>query len=141
MNRYHIVSAILFIAGISIILIFGNTKGGIFFIFPFIIGTGAGAAIGMLLIFLAFLFFTLGIFESFRKEPDETYTYDIHGERETVDTERFGERNVRGGGVVLIGPFPIVFGTDRDIAYTMLVIALILILVMILLYFSGILSQ
>lgn len=141
MNRYHIVSAILFIAGISIILIFGNTKGGIFFIFPFIIGTGAGAAIGMFLIFLAFLFFTLGIFESFRKEPDETYTYDIHGERETVDTERFGERNVRGGGVVLIGPFPIVFGTDWDIAHTMLVIALILILIMILLYFSGILSQ
>lgn len=139
MNRYHIVSAILFIAGISIILIFGNTKGGIFFIFPFIIGTGAGAAIGMLLIFLAFLFFTIGIFESFRKEPDETY--DFHGERETVDTERFGERNVRGGGVVLIGPFPIVFGTDWDIAHTMLVIALILILIMILLYFSGILSQ
>lgn len=141
MNRYHIVSAILFIAGISIILIFGNTKGGIFFIFPFIIGTGAGAAIGMLLIFLAFLFFTLGIFESFRKEPDETYTYDIHGERETVDTERFGERSVKGGGVVLIGPFPIVFGTDWDIAHIMLVIALILILIMILLYFSGILSQ
>jgi uncharacterized protein (TIGR00304 family) len=29
-----------------------------------------------------------------------------------VKTEEAG--SIRGGGVILIGPFPIVFGTDRD---------------------------
>jgi len=35
----------------------------------------------------------------------------------------------RGGGVLLIGPFPIVFGTDRESAKILMVLAIILIAV------------
>ncbi len=37
----------------------------------------------------------------------------------------------RGGGVLLIGPIPIIFGTDRDSAKTLVVLAIILIAVVV----------
>lgn len=37
--------------------------------------------------------------------------------------------NVRGGGVVFLGPIPIVFGTDRNTTVTVAVLALLLIVV------------
>ncbi|MDW8023559.1 MAG: DUF131 domain-containing protein [Nitrososphaerota archaeon] len=32
----------------------------------------------------------------------------------------FGEKTVRGGGAVIIGPFPIIFGTDKESVKTIL---------------------
>lgn len=40
-----------------------------------------------------------------------------------------GTANVRGGGVVLIGPFPIVFGTDRESVKLLLALSIILIVI------------
>ena len=38
----------------------------------------------------------------------------------------------RGGGVLLIGPIPIIFGTDRDSAKVLVILALVLIVVVLL---------
>ncbi len=38
-----------------------------------------------------------------------------------------GERRVRGGGVIIIGPVPIVFGTDRQSVKVLLVLAIVLV--------------
>lgn len=38
-----------------------------------------------------------------------------------------GSGRTRGGGVVLIGPFPIVFGTDRESAKVLMILAIVLI--------------
>ena len=44
---------------------------------------------------------------------------------------------VRGGGVVMIGPFPIVFGTDKESVKMLLLLSIVLIvLVLILTIFS-----
>ena len=40
---------------------------------------------------------------------------------------------VEGGGVVLIGPFPIVFGTSKNMAKIALLIAIIVIIIVVLL--------
>jgi uncharacterized membrane protein len=37
-----------------------------------------------------------------------------------------GEKKVRGGGAVIIGPFPIVFGTDKKSVKVLLVLSIIL---------------
>jgi uncharacterized protein (TIGR00304 family) len=37
-----------------------------------------------------------------------------------------GKANVRGGGVVIIGPIPIVFGTDKKAVKTVLILAIVL---------------
>ncbi len=39
---------------------------------------------------------------------------------------RKGKGEVKGGGAVIIGPFPVVFGTDRDSIKTVLLLAIIL---------------
>jgi len=48
-----------------------------------------------------------------------------------------GEGKVRGGGAIIIGPFPIVFGTDRELVKMLLMLSVVLvILVLIVMIFS-----
>jgi uncharacterized protein (TIGR00304 family) len=35
--------------------------------------------------------------------------------------------NVRGGGIVMIGPFPIIFGTDKESVKTLILLSIVLI--------------
>ncbi len=39
-----------------------------------------------------------------------------------------GKGKVRGGGAVIIGPFPIIFGTDKESVRTLLLLSIILII-------------
>jgi uncharacterized protein (TIGR00304 family) len=51
---------------------------------------------------------------------------------------RSGKGKVQGGGAVIIGPIPIIFGTDREIVKILLVLSIVLvILLMFLTLFSG----
>jgi len=49
-----------------------------------------------------------------------------------------GEGKVKGGGAIIIGPFPIIFGTDKESVKTVLLLSLtltiLLILVMVMFY-------
>jgi len=49
-----------------------------------------------------------------------------------------GEGKVRGGGAIIIGPFPIIFGTDKESVKTVLLLSLaltiLLIIVMVIFY-------
>ncbi len=86
---------ILFIAVAS-----GAVNFGIFLIFPVLWGTGALAALSFILIFF-------GIIILFISVPHENFEFDN------------SENKVRSkfGGFVLVGPFPIVFGSDKKIVY------------------------
>lgn len=42
-----------------------------------------------------------------------------------------GAEKVKGGGIILIGPFPIVFGTDKETMKILLLFAIILVVVLI----------
>lgn len=41
------------------------------------------------------------------------------------------ETRVKGGGVILIGPVPVVFGTDKKYALLMMILAIVLMLLLI----------
>jgi uncharacterized protein (TIGR00304 family) len=75
--------------------------------------------IGIAIIFAGFLVVLLGTIVSGRSSEG--------GERRT---------EVRGGGVILIGPIPIVFGSDAKWASIAIVLAIILIVIVLL---SGVL--
>ena len=49
-----------------------------------------------------------------------------------------GEKKVKGGGAIIIGPFPIIFGTDKESVKTVLLLSLtltiLLIIVMVMFY-------
>ena len=47
-----------------------------------------------------------------------------------VITAMRGKGKVRGGGAVIIGPFPIIFGTDKESVKVLLLLSIVLITLM-----------
>ena len=76
--------------------------------------------IGIAIIFAGFLVVFLGMLAS-GKSPEE-------GER----------RKVRGGGVIMVGPIPIIFGSDPKWTSIAIVLAIVLIVIV---FFSGVLIR
>ncbi len=52
----------------------------------------------------------------------------------SVNSSGGSKSEVKGGGVILIGPVPIVFGTDAESAKTVLILAIILMLIVLAIY-------
>ncbi len=73
-----------------------------------------GVVIGMVIIFIGFLILFIGMFSSSRKEG-----------------------NVEAGGVIIIGPVPIVFGSSKNISTLMLILAIILTVIVLITYIIG----
>lgn len=123
MNRYRFLSLTCFIIGI-ICFILGFLQGeiqtGFFVIFPFLIGSGVYSFAGIIFIFLAILLFMLGFTKNIESEGTE---------KDEEGTQQIKKTSVKGGGVVLIGPLPIVFGSNWKIAFFLMVLAIILIII------------
>ncbi|MGM0404922.1 MAG: TIGR00304 family membrane protein [Thermoplasmatota archaeon] len=110
---------ILFLIGISLIILSvmtGESQLALFLIFPVIYGGGVIMMIGILIIFLSFisLFFIL----------------PFHDDTQLTESER----DSKWGGIIFIGPIPIVMGKDRSVTKTMLYIGLIIAVIMAVIY-------
>ena len=135
-NHITAVSGIVFITGLIMIIVGaaqGSASGGIFFVVPFVVVSGPLAGVGVLLIFLSFVLFQFGLFE--RGVEGITGT-EIIGEQTGFIPERAVEpepvkRSIRGGGIIFIGPIPIVFGDSGSMRYLLPIAILILILMVI----------
>ena len=124
MNRFHILAGVLFIAGL-VILLYGNVKGGFFLFFPFIVASGFYALLGAMLMFIAFFLLFLGMIEEMRGEVEEYRLGGYENYRHAGEEGR-SERKIEGGGVVMVGPLPIVFGTNSEIFKFMLAMAILM---------------
>jgi uncharacterized protein (TIGR00304 family) len=71
---------------------------------------------GSFLIILGFLLVAFGTMEKKSEEPAEERPGTGKGTR------------VKGGGVIFIGPVPVVFGTDKKSALFMMILAIVLML-------------
>jgi len=74
--------------------------------------------IGALLIFLGFVIAVSAILLTILRQPK-------------------GRREIKGGGVIFIGPIPIIFGTDKKMIGVALVSALIILLIAVSFYFTS----
>ncbi|MGB9928426.1 MAG: TIGR00304 family membrane protein [Methanosarcina sp.] len=97
---------------------------------------------GIIVISIGFLLITfstiLGIFQTSRSGQDysETDPFEENpasGRNQDSEIPPYGrppekkvESRVRGGGVIMIGPIPIIFGTDRGSAKTAIILAIVL---------------
>ena len=118
---------ILIIIGLSLFVLSASQgEGGfvLFLIFPVFYSTGVWGLAAILLIFVGFLL----IFISPFYESSHISTYQPHFEerKEENIVEKRTEKHY--GGVVLIGPIPIIFGSDRNMVM-LSILAVILILV------------
>ncbi len=89
--------------------------------------------IGIFIIFLGFiLIFVSGINNQLNQEKkDEYYSNADYGDNNTLFNSNDSERGidkieVRGGGVIMIGPIPIIVGSDSKSTQTLIVLVIIL---------------
>jgi uncharacterized protein (TIGR00304 family) len=136
MNRNLVYGIILGVAGILILgysVSQGESNAGIFLFIPVFYGSGLFAFIGVLCLMGAMI---LG-FVGFAERMASGYEEDSQPKRSSKPTGSSPNRSIKGGGVVLIGPIPIIFGSDPKTAIVLAVFALvIMITAIILIYFS-----
>ncbi len=94
----------------------GDVRVGFFLIVPFVIGTGFIALAAMGLLFAAVVLWVIGA----QRGPS------FEDAQEPRVPEPGGESRTKTGGVVLIGPIPIVWGSDRRILAWMIAAGVVL---------------
>ncbi len=133
MKTYKIGLSLIF-AGFIIFIIFGFlgiAKIGIFFIFPFIISNKALSIVPVLIIFIGFIIlFILPFYDT----KYNNYNEENYNEENNYKTKSENNQNKRSsfGGIVMIGPVPIIFGNNKKLVYVSIIIALIIIILYIL---------
>lgn len=123
MNNYHKLSLTCFILGIVFFIagiLTGDVEAGFLLIFPFLIGSGIFAFLGFICLFIAVLLFMFGFVSSASESIDQQL------KESDFDVQK--KKPVKGGGIILIGPIPIVFGSNWKIAILMMILAMILII-------------
>jgi uncharacterized protein (TIGR00304 family) len=90
-------------------------------VIPVIVGTGPLAFLGIILVFAGFLLTFLLWPARFAEDP---------GNRDALPTSREGGAAParRWGGVLFLGPIPVIFGSDPRMTRTMLLIGIVLFL-------------
>ncbi len=121
MNNIHKLSLLSFIGGFiffSIGALTGEVDVGFFLIFPFLISSGIISTFGIILVFISILLFIFGFV--FRKDDYFNDQFERTGEIRDKKT-------MKGGGVILIGPIPIIFGSNSKITIIMMILAMLII--------------
>lgn len=109
----------VFLGGVALLVVAvatGEADVSLVLIFPVFSGSSAAFLIGVLLIFLSFI---LG------------FVMLARGATDIAQTQQTAERRTEFGGVVLIGPIPIAFGSNKKVALIMLVIGVAAALLMV----------
>jgi len=130
MNRLHILSGIFLVLGIIFLLLSGlqgDLRVGIILIFPFVIGSGLYAILGLLFLILAFFLFIL------RFSPKTSISESTTSSQDNIKQKP----TMKGGGVVLLGPIPIIVGSSWKITLALILAAIVLILVVFFLFYFS----
>ena len=112
----------MFLGGIALVaaaVVTGEADVSLVLIIPVFSGSSALFLLGVLLIVASFIVgFVLVATGSVEVEPSQ-------GAQETASPMSTGSRRTEYGGVVLVGPIPIAFGSSRNMAIVMLVIGVV----------------
>ena len=124
MNKYHLTSILLFFLGlifISISVIQGEGGVALLLFVPIFYGSGIYSFFGIVCIIAAILLAFFGYALRFKwdlvdKEPIEKISFERRSMKK------------RFGGVVLIGPIPIIIGSDTKLVIIALLLAVVLVI-------------
>lgn len=127
MNRFHFLSLVCFISAavlFAVGIFSGEVEVGLLVFIPFIMGSGLFAVLGVLLVFFGFVLLMFGQMKNYSR-----MVYDSDSGYENQDIVRKKESSFKTSGVVLIGPVPIIFGSNWKVTVLLVVLAIVLMLV------------
>jgi uncharacterized protein (TIGR00304 family) len=134
MNRYYTMAAVFGVLGLGFLgysITTGEGSAGVVVIFPVFFGSGPFAFLGVLSILMAIFLAFVG----FAHQNGERFE-DSDEPASRKPTESGRDSSIKGGGVVLIGPVPIIFGSDTRLTIVLVILAIVLMVsVAILFYF------
>jgi uncharacterized protein (TIGR00304 family) len=128
MNKIQVLSAAICTIGIIFVIVGalqGDIHGGVFLIFPFFIGSGLYSFFGILLLMVSLLLFISGF------TPRKSIPQQLPPNPET----REEKPTTKGGGIVLIGPIPIIVGSSWKIALTLILTTIVLSVILYFLFY------
>lgn len=125
----------VFIAGVALFLggvVTGDTKVYLAVIIPVIETTSLLSIIGILLMFGAFFMWFMGAFTSApggtpRNASSGEDSSTRHGALTEVPGSKGARRSTKAGGIILIGPIPIMFSNDRRLAIILMILGIALV--------------
>ncbi len=94
---------------------------GILVVFPFMYGYGIYAAIAFLLLFSGILLFFMSFFFDFQKYEN----YEIENKNPDIENGK----KIEYGGIILIGPIPIVFGNNERNVKILVILGIVLMII------------
>lgn len=116
-----VISFLIGLCFLALSVLSGQAEFGLFLIFPMVIGGGLYLLLGVLFIIVSFLF---PFFISLGRKQD-------HPKETKIEKKR---KETKYGGVIFIGPIPIVFGKDKSITAKMMYIGLAIAVVLMIVY-------
>lgn len=138
MRTGRVVSGLALLAGLGLsawAAIQGDLSVHLFLVVPVVSGSSGPAALGMLLAMGGLVGWVLTGFPARAREPggSQPSARPPPGDQASDGSGRppSGEtgRDTRGGGIILLGPIPIAWGSDRDSLLGVVIAAIVLILV------------
>ncbi|HII80564.1 MAG TPA: TIGR00304 family protein [Methanosarcina sp.] len=72
--------------------------------------------------------------EEFGKKTDSSGSFQFEGPEKKEPYAGKAESKIRGGGVIMLGPIPIIFGSDKESATTAVILAIILMILSLLVF-------
>lgn len=138
MNKWLFLPIIFFIFGLFFLVygsLIGEVRVGIVVFIPFIMSNGLFGFLGIICLF----FSMLSLFLIFPKLYLGSY-HQVEDNYELRKSHFSSKEKFRTGGVIFLGPIPIIFGSNKRITRYM-IIASIIILIVILIYASLLLNE
>ena len=133
MNKYHLTSILLFCLGIAFLaisIIRGEGRVALLLFIPIFYGSGIYSFLGIFCLIIAIFVAFFG--STFR------YRWTLF-EKESMKVEKksYQKRPMkkRFGGVILLGPIPIIIGSDTKLVIIALLLAIVLIIVTFFLFY------
>jgi uncharacterized protein (TIGR00304 family) len=134
-SKGAVVALFIMAVGLALIVYSIYTGGSRFYLLlvvPVVASNDIFGALGIIILIIGFI--TLMVSISFSSVSTGLGSLADLADDEDVEIKAVKKRSkVRSGGMILIGPFPIVWGTDKKIGKNMLYVALIITVIMIVL--------
>lgn len=138
-NPFWVAALALLAAAAAVVaagVAYGQLRIAFLLIIPVIYGSGLAGVLAAVMVFAAFMMFAVAASMEMRREGEATVGTEEYG-RGGAETRT--ERRSRVGGVIFIGPIPIIFGSDRKITGYMIAAAVVILVLLIISYIAGVL--